>query len=577
MIRLTAAIHGSNLSNVSDSTPLNFDVVIAGGGFAGVDCARALAREFGDAAVNHVALISEHNFMTFQPMLAEVVGSTVSPRHVVNPIRRLCPRTTVLRGSITAIDLEAGVLRMTGGDFAPAIDVRFQHLFMALGGIVDVSRVPGMAEHAYILKNVGDALLLRAAIIDRFEEANLQSDLDERKRSLTFVVVGGGYSGVETAGQILDLAQEMMHSYPRIDADCVRVVLVHSGQHLLPEISESLGIYCEDNLRARGVELILNTRVAAVTARRAKLNDGREIESHTVVCTIGNAPHPLLTSLCQRHNLGCEKGRIITDSHLRVLGQPRLWAAGDCAAVPMWSGDAPSPDRTSTLSAYEARTFCPPTAQFATRQAQVAAKNIASVLRNPAAALTPFKFTGLGELAAIGHHAAVAEIMGMKFSGFIAWWMWRTIYLMKLPGLERKVRVALDWTLDLFFPRDIALFQSRPTRLLADMHLEKGDELFKAGDPARSIYVLKSGRIELLDENRQVLRTLTAGDQIGKNTILAKTGWRFTAVAAEPTRVVNVSARIFEEVASTGASSESVFSRPVESPLEDEAATPAAR
>jgi NADH dehydrogenase len=545
---------------VADSTPLKFDVVIAGGGFAGVYCARALSKEFGEATPRHVAIISDQNFMTFQPMLAEVVGSTVSPRHVVNPIRRLC-NATVFRGGISAIDPETRTITLLPGEFTSSIQLEYEHLVLALGGIVDLSRVPGMTEHAYLMKNVGDALVLRGAIIDRFEEAHLQADAADQRRTLTFVIVGGGYSGVETAGQILDLAKEMVTSYPRISEEALRVVLVHSGSHLLPEINESLGHYCEENLRSRGIELILNARVSAVTAGRAKLNDGREIESHTVVCTVGNAPHPLLAEVCRRGNLACEKGKVITEPTLRVAGNDRIWAAGDCAAIPMWTGES---GKRSTGSPYEPRPYCPPTAQFATRQAELLARNLASVLRSPETALKPFTFTGLGELAAIGHHAAVAEIMGMKFSGFFAWWLWRTIYLMKLPGMERKVRVLLDWTLDLFFPRDIALFQSRPTRLMKRVHLEPGDELLKAGDPARSLYVLRSGKIELLDENRKVLRTLSAGDHIGKNTILSGKPWPFSAVATEPTELVTVSAAVFEAIAGDGdgAEPEQVFARP---------------
>lgn len=549
---------------MAETPDLKFDVVIAGGGFAGVYCARALAKEFGEDARRHVALIANQNFMTFQPMLAEVVGSALSPRHVVNPIRRLCRHVTVLRGHIWKADLDARTVTLQAGEFTGEMHIGFEHLVLALGSVVDLSRVPGMAEHAYLLKNVGDALRLRGAIIDRFEEANLQTDPSQRQCLLTFVVVGGGYSGVETAGQIMDLAKEMVEAYPRIPAETLRVVLIHSGSHLLPEISESLGDYCARNLEERGVEIILNGRVAAVTATRARLTDGREIKANTVVCTVGNSPHPLVSELCHRGHIECHKGRIIVDSTLRVHGSDRLWAVGDCAAVPM-GGDQHSsktPPAEGKLSPFDMHTFCPPTAQFAVREGQLLGENLASVLRNSATPLRPFTFTGLGELAAIGHRAAVAEILGMKFSGFFAWWLWRTVYLMKLPGLERKLSVMIEWTLDLFFPRDIALFQPKPTQMLQEMHLEKDDEIFEAGEPARSLYVVKSGRIELLDEEGKVLRTLSAGDQIGKQTLLSNKIWQFKAVAAESTTLVAVSAKVFELVASAGAEPQEVFTRP---------------
>ncbi len=549
---------------MAEAPDLKFDIVIAGGGFAGVYCARTLGKEFGEDARRHVALIADQNFMTFQPMLAEVVGSALSPRHVVNPIRRLCSHVTVLRGNIWKADIAARTVTLQAGEFTGEMHIGFEHLVLALGSVVDLSRVPGMAEHAYLLKNVGDALRLRGAIIDRFEEANLQSETSAQHCLLTFVIVGGGYSGVETAGQIMDLAKEMLEAYPRIAPEMLRVVLVHSGSHLLPEISESLGDYCARNLEERGVEIILNGRVAAVTASRAWLTDGREIKANTVVCTVGNSPHPLIGDLCHRGHIECHKGRIIVDSTLKVRGSDRLWAIGDCAAVPM-GGDRRDPNVPSAdghLSPYDMHRFCPPTAQFAVREGELLGKNLASVLRNSATPLKPFTFTGLGELAAIGHRAAVAQILGMKFSGFFAWWLWRTVYLMKLPGLERKLSVMIEWTLDLFFPRDIALFQPKPTQMLQEMHLEKGDEIFEAGEPARSLYVVKSGRIELLDEEGKVLRTLSAGDQIGKQTLLSSKVWPFKAVAAESTTLVAVSAKVFETVASAGAEPEEVFARP---------------
>jgi NADH dehydrogenase len=447
-----------------------------------------------------------------------------------------------LRGTISSIDLDHGHLCLDAGDFTGTVPLTFRHLVLTLGGIVDLSRVPGMPEHAYLMKNVGDALKLRATIIDRFEEANLQSDPAERRRLLTFVIVGGGYSGVETAGQINDLGEEIVHFYPRLNRDEFRVVLVHSQAHLLPEVSEALGRYCEEHLRSRSVELVLNARVTAMTAGRVIVGEGQLIESHTVISTVGNAPHPLLTGLCKAGAFDCSKGRIICDATLRVAGQERLWAAGDCAAVPM-----PPPDKTSPTDPH---TYCPPTAQFATRQGALLGENLARVLehREP----KPFTFRGLGELASIGHRAAVADIMGVRFSGFIAWFVWRTIYLMKLPGLERKLRVMIDWTLDLFFPRDITLFQSKPTQLLQEMHLEAGDQLVRAGERAFSMYVVKSGCVELRDGGSQVERTIREGQHFGTRTLRDNRRWRFDAVATEPTTLVAVSARVFETLDGSG-------------------------
>lgn len=547
-----------------NGTDLKFEVVIAGGGFAGVYCAQALASALGPGARERVAIIADHNYMVFQPMLAEVAGSSISPRHVVNPIRRICPGVTVLRGGIAAIDLPKRELSLNAGNFTGEVAIGFEHLVLGLGGIVDLSRVPGMPEHAYLMKTVGDAMELRGVIIDRIEEANLQTDDAAIKRLLTFVIVGGGYSGVETAGQILDLIQGIRHFYPRIAPQDYRVVLVHSGAHLLPEISESLGRFCEENIRARGVDVILNSRVTSMTASRATLRDGRVIETHTVISTVGNAPTPLILDLCKKNNIENEKGRLLTDSAMRVKGFTNLWAAGDCAAVPMADtgrkkDDISAHDGETTkpgASPFEQRRFCPPTAQFAYRQGLLLGKNIAAALDGREA--KPFTFTGLGELAAIGHHTAVADIFGFKFSGFFAWFMWRTIYLAKLPGLERKVRVMIDWTLDLFFPRDITLLRARPTEVVQEMHLEKGDTIFHAGEPALSFYIVKKGRIDLLDANG-VVKTLSAGEHFGERALLSDKLWRFTAVAAESSTLVVLDADVFATISRASSSMNNFF------------------
>ena len=528
-----------------NAAELKYDVVICGGGFAGVYCAQSLAKQLGKGSHERVAIIADHNYMVFQPMLAEVCGSSLSPRHIVNPIRRLCRGASVLRGAISAIDLPGRSVTLDAGHFTGEVRVRFDHLALGLGSVVDLSRVPGMPEHAFLMKSVGDAQELRATIIDRLEEANLQADQESARKLLTFVIVGGGYSGVETAGQILDLIDGIGKFYPRLVKPEFKVILVHSGAHLLPEISQQLGLYCEKNITARGIEVVLNARVTSMTAGKVTLGNGRVIETHTVVSTVGNAPNPLVLDLCQKNNLSCQRGRLMTDATMRVPGQPALWAAGDCACVPLWDAKAHQATLGDKTSKGDEPKFCPPTAQFAYREGILLGKNIAAALNG--GELRPFKFTGLGELASIGHRSAVADIFGFKFSGFIAWFMWRSIYLAKLPGLERKLRVMIDWTLDLFFPRDITLLRSRTTNLLREVHLEKGDTVFHSGEPALSFYIVKSGRIDLLDDNG-VVKSLTAGEHFGERALLQDKIWRFNAIAAEPSTLVSLDAKIFETI-----------------------------
>jgi NADH:ubiquinone reductase (H+-translocating) len=505
---------------------MKFETVIAGGGFAGAYCAKTLAHCLGARSVERIGLIAEQNVMVFQPMLAEVAGASLSPLDVVNPLRLFCRGANVLRGKIRGIDLEKRQLTLDAGRYTRNMTVEYEHLVLALGSIVDLSRVPGMPEHSLVLKNVGDALKLRATIINRLEEANLESDRDVLIRLLTFVVVGGGYSGVETGGQILDLVNDVKRFYHDLKRVQIRVVLVHSGPHLLPEVGKSLGQYAERKLRQRGMEIILNARVISMTANKVFLNNGQSIESNTVLSTVGNAPHPVIVDLCKRYGLEDYKGRIVTEPTMQVKGQERLWAAGDCAAVPVKNQPA-----------------SPPTAQFAQRQGKLLGKNIARCLKEeqPEA----FYHKNLGQLAAIGHRTAVADILGMKFSGFIAWFIWRTIYLFKLPGLQRKLRVMVDWTMDLFFPRDISLLLPAPTKLLQEVRLEKGDVVFHAVEPAFSFYIIKDGRIDLFDGDRR-FESLTAGQNFGERTLLGDGTWRFSAIAAAPSTLVTVSREAFE-------------------------------
>lgn len=525
----------------STSTTRHFDIVIVGGGFAGVYCARRLARRLGHLGTS-IALISEENHMVFQPMLPEVVGGSLSPRHVVSPIRLLCRGVDVLRGRVRSLDLNGRSLHLDGGFFSPSIAIGFDHLVFAMGADVDLSRIPGMAEHAFLMRNVGDAMKLRAAIIARMEEANLLEDESARRRLLSFVVVGGGHSGVETAGQMIDLIRGVCRYYDLIQDDEPTVTLVQARERLLPTLDESLGQYTDCQLRRSGVKVILSRRVRAVTASSVLLDDGNRLDATTVVCTVGNAPHPLIVRLGEAGMLCVERGKIMVNSCGQVMGCPNLWAAGDCAMFPKADGGQ-----------------CPETAQFAMRQGiQIGDNIVAQALAKP---LEPFSFKGLGELAVIGHRRAVASILGINFSGFIAWFLWRSVYLGKLPGLDRKLRVMVEWTFDLFFPRDINLLTPQYSSPLEEMHLEAGDPLFRAGEPAFSLYAVKSGRVDIVDDGGEIVKSAGPGDHFGERALLEDRIWRFDAVAREPTTLVAIDARTFGKLVGSMGSLDKIFRR----------------
>ncbi len=506
----------------------HIDILILGGGFAGVYAAQRVAKKLGHLDLK-IGLIASENHMVFQPMLAEVVGGSLSPRHVVNPIRLICPGVDVLKGKVRSIDLVQKQLTLDGGDFSSNVCISFDQLVFALGADVDLSRIPGMSEHAFLMRNVGDAMKLRSAIISRMEEANLLTDTEQRRRLLSFVIVGGGYSGVETAGQMQDLIRDCCQFYDNIQADEPSVTLIHSGERLLQMLDPALGDYTHRCLTKMGLRMIMNQRVRAATARSVLLNDGTKLNASLIVCTVGNAPNPLVTKLGAAGSLPVERGKILVEPTGRVKGRTDLWAAGDCSVFPRASGGN-----------------CPETAQFAYRQGQMIGDNIfASRFGYP---LAEFTFNGLGELASIGHRMAVANIAGLNFSGMIAWFMWRTIYLMKLPGLDRKLRVMTEWAFDLFFPRDINLLTPQYTSPLREMHLEPGDPLFESGEPAFSLYAVKQGRVDITNESGEVVKSAGPGDHFGERALMGDRIWRFDATAKEPSELVVIEARTFDKL-----------------------------
>jgi NADH dehydrogenase len=407
-------------------------IVIAGGGFSGLYAAKHLDDTLAKRRDIEVTLISRENFILFTPMLHEVAAGDLSPSDIVNPLRRILRRVNVVQAEIDAIDLAKKKVRCLGGLRDVELEFEFDHLLLALGAETNFFDIPGVRDWAVTMKNLADAALLRNRMVALLEEASLRNNETARRELLTFVTAGGGFSGAETTGAINDFLRETARFYPTIKGEMIRIVLVHGGEHLLPELGKELGRYAEHKLCNRGVEVIDGALVTGYDGSVVELSNGKSIPAATVIWTAGAKPSPVIEGLpCQK-----QRGRLLVDECLAVTGVPGLWAVGDCAAVPDGTGG-----------------FYPPTAQHGMREAVAAAKNIArAVVGEP---LKPFHYKTIGMLASIGHHSGVAMLFGVKFSGFIAWWMWRSVYLLKLPRLAKKIRVMMDWTLDLFFGRDI--------------------------------------------------------------------------------------------------------------------------
>ena len=408
-------------------------VIILGGGFAGLSAAMYLDKTLARRGDAEVILINRENFILFTPMLHEVAAGDLYPGDIVNPIRRILRHVKFVEAEVQAIDLSARRVRSVGGVARLALEFEFDHLLLTLGSETNFFDLPGVSDWAVTMKSMSDAALLRNRVVALLEEANLQSDPAVRRQALTFVTAGGGFAGAETTGAINDFVRETVRYYPDLSEELIRVVIVHPGDFLLPELGEELGNYAERKLRERKVEVIKGVRVASYDGLHVTLTDGKSIPASTLIWTAGVKPSPVIAPLPGQK----ERGRLLVNEFLGVPGVPGLWAAGDCAAVP--------DSKTGK--------FHPPTAQHGLREGLIAAKNIeAAILGRPP---RPFVFTTLGQLATIGRRTGVAMVFGMKFSGFVAWGLWRMVYLMKLPRLPKKLRVLVGWTLDLLFARDI--------------------------------------------------------------------------------------------------------------------------
>lgn len=404
-------------------------IAIVGGGFAGTALLRALDGRL--PAGYELLLISEESYTTFNPMLPEAVGASIFPEQVVAPIRQMVRCARFVMGRVTAVDPQRRTLRCE--TLAGPLEQPYEHLVLAFGNRARIDLLPGLAEHGLALKTVGDAMHIRNMVLRRVAHIELATDPALRARLGHFVVIGGGFSGVETAGELADCLAGLRRYYPRVAADELKVTLLQDQPRLLPELSERLGRAAHGSLAERGVDVRTSTRARCVGERGVMLATGEFVPSATVICTIGTRPNALV----ERMLLPTERGRIVVDADLAVPGTPGLWAIGDCALVP---------------NAFDAK-FAPPTAQFAVREAKCVAGNLlAAIGRRPTRA---FSYRARGTMAAIGRRKGVADVFGIPLSGLPAWLLWRAYYLSQMPTFGRKLRIFVEWTWGMFFPNDI--------------------------------------------------------------------------------------------------------------------------
>jgi NADH:quinone reductase (non-electrogenic) len=396
--------------------------LIAGGGYAGSMVARLLGRR-------GATIVSPENFMLFTPLLPEAASGTLEPRHVVVPLRLMCPHAGLIVGRVTGIDAERRTVAVEA--LEGPTELSYEQLVVALGSVSRTLPVPGLADHGHGFRDLADAISLRNHVLRELEAADAAATPEGVARHLAFVFVGAGYAGVEALAELSDLVRDALRHYPRLRGAPQRWVLVDAAPTILPEIPSRLGAYAAARLAARGVEIHVSTRLDSADGRGVLLTDGTRMETGTLVWTAGVRAHPLLARLDLPLD---DRGRVLVDEQLRVTGRDGVWALGDCAAVP-------NPATPGGLD--------PPTSQHALRQARRLARNLTGTPK-------PYRYRMLGQVATLGRYKGIADVLGLRLYGFAGWFVTRTYHLYQLPLVSRKLRVVVDWTVALLFRRDIA-------------------------------------------------------------------------------------------------------------------------
>ena len=514
-------------------------VLIIGGGFAGAFAARNLQRRLGDAA--EIELINDTNYFVFQPLLPEVAAGIIAASDAVTPLRVMLPGVRVRMGRAYKVDFDGRVVTLVQGSKRVPIELAYDHLVIAAGQRSNLDLLPGFREHSLTIKNLGDAHRLRNHVIQCLEHADVTEDSALKQRLLTFVVAGGGFSGVETMGEVVEMIRRTLPLYPNINKSELRPILIQRGERLLPELPAGLGDYAAQKLAKRGVDVRLKTGILGASAQAVELGDGTSVETLTLLSTIANGPTEFVSQL----GVELARGKLPTDRYLRLLGREQVWAIGDGAAV------AYDPD-TDALA--------PPTAQFATAQADCLARNVTATLRGTD--LTEFAFQPKGALASLGHYSAVAQLYGVRISGLLAWFVWRGFYILRLPGFATKVRVTLNWFFDYFLPRNTVQIQSSVAAATRYVRVKKGEQLFAPGQLPDGFYAVVEGLLESrVGHNTQsesadshavtdgdFVRLLGPGDHWGERTLSADLETKGSLVAKEDSLVLVLNRGDFKQL-----------------------------
>jgi NADH:ubiquinone reductase (H+-translocating) len=508
-------------------------VVIIGGGFGAVQFAKNLRKKLRPAEAR-ILLFNRENHMVFHPLLADVAGASINVDAAAAPLRQMLPGVDCRTERVDAIDLPNSQIIYDDGSGVPA-SLHYDHVVIACGAESNLGIIPGMTEHAFAFKVMRDAIDLRQQIVRQMEHAEAATDPNRRRWHLSFIIVGAGFSGVEVAGEINELVRSSTRFYRNFRKEDVVVSLVHSQDQILPEVAPTLREFARKRMEKAGITVLLKTRAVAATQDGIELNNGKMLLGATIVCTIGTSISPLIQHL----DVPKERGRIRTTPDMRIEGQTNAWAVGDCAYI---------------INAIDGKPAAP-TGQFAERQGRQAALNLVRLLKNEPT--RPFSFKALGQLCSIGGYQAVAEMFGMRISGFLAWFLWRGVYLFKLPTWSRRIKVALDWSWDVLFPRDLSFLNTDTTQHLSHGFYRAGDLMQRQGELARVFSVIEEGEAEVLKtteaspgvQEEKVVAVMGKGDFFGESQLLGHTPSEVSIRARTVVRVGQVGSTLFEQIA----------------------------
>ena len=500
-------------------------IVCVGGGYVSTYMLRQVRRLIDQGEIE-VAVIDQNNYHTFHGLAAEMLSGQVQPGQIVSPSRRLFAGARFHNAVVDGIDLDRRIVTTSRALDGRIYEVPFDHLVLNIGSVDDLSRYPGIAEHTLRLKSYWDIFAVRSHLLRMLELAEYETEPEERRRLLTFVIAGGNFAGIEVATELVShFGRLVRKEYPRIGRDEIRIIVIHAGERILPELDSRyprLVDYAERYVAGLGVSVHRNVLLRSATAHEAILSDGTAIPTRTIISCTGTAQSPLLDQLGVERD---ERGRVKTDAHLRVLGHANLWAGGDCAAVPHPKGG-----------------YCPPLAIYAITAGRQIGRNL--VRHFSGRPLEPYRFTGLGDACSLGQRRAVGHLKGIQVAGFPAWLSWRLFMFLYLPLWERRIRTLIDWMIWPLIGRDIVALQQKQQLALAEALFEPGQVIIREGDVGQSLYILRSGEVEIVKRggSGEEIRicTLGPGSHFGEMAVFGRSRRTATVRALAQVRVLEV-------------------------------------